>query len=595
MTTLMIVESPTKAKKLPDFLPHGYKVMASGGHVRDLDDEMKTDDVVNGINADLSPRYTPTERGAETIARLKKAVETAENVILATDPDREGEAIAWHLAQALKLKNADRVTFNEITKTALEKALSNKRKINMHQVSAQETRRVLDRLVGFRVSPQLCGLLKTKASAGRVQTPALRLVVDREREINAFVATDHYSAGLNMDGWGLELDTKRHADENGYMLDRSIAERAATVKSVTVKSFEEGISTQNPSAAFTTSTMQQAASVKLKFSPKKTMDIAQKLFEHGAITYHRTDSPNLSADAFNAIRDLSNALNLPVVEKQRIFKSKESAQEAHEAIRPTHFEQEIPGGLDADQLSLYQLIRTRALASQMNAASYATRRITAQAGEFTFTATGKTLINAGFKTLLENDDTDESVSQKENPVPKLEVDQVLEVKNGKVLEKKTKAPPRYTQAALVKKLEDAGVGRPATYATILENITQRVYVSIDEKSQQLTPTELGYAVIDALVNRFAFAEINYTRELEERLDKIENGSDTYKAVVNDLNERITEELRQLPAGAALETKPCPSCGDTMYKRKRKKDGQPFFACANKECGNIENISVLDAL
>jgi DNA topoisomerase-1 len=392
-----------------------------------------------------------------------------------------------------------------------------------------------------------------------------------------------------MGGWGLELEKKHYASESGYILDKAIAERAAAVKKVKVTIFEEGTSTQNPPAAFTTSTLQQAASVKLKFSPKKTMDIAQKLFENGAITYHRTDSPNLSADAFNAICDISNALNLPAVEKQRMFKSKESAQEAHEAIRPTHFEQETPAGLDADQLALYQLIRTRALASQLEAASYATRRITAEADGFIFTATGKTLINAGFKALLENDDTDESASQKENPVPKLEVDQVLDVKNGKVLEKQTKAPGRYTQAGLVKKLEDAGVGRPATYAAIMENISQRGYVTIDEKSQQLTPTELGYSVIDALVNRFAFADIGYTRELESRLDQIEHGKDNYKAVVSDLNERITEELKHLPAGAAPETKPCPKCGGTMYKRKRKKDGKPFWGCANHECGNVENI------
>lgn len=591
MSTLIIVESPTKAKKLPDYLPAGYKVMASGGHIRDLDDKAAAGDIVNGVNADLSPRYTATERGAETISRLKKAVETAQNVILATDPDREGEAIAWHLAQALKLKNADRITFNEITKTALEKALNSVRKININQVGAQETRRVLDRLVGFRVSPGLCNLLNTRASAGRVQTPALRLVVDREREITAFVPTAHFSAGLNMGGWGLELDTKQHADESGYMLDRSIAERAAAVKAVTVTKFEEGVSNQNPPAAFTTSTMQQAASVKLKFNPKKTMDIAQKLFENGAITYHRTDSPNLSADAFTAICDISNALNLPVVEKQRTFKAKGDAQEAHEAIRPTDFAVESPAGLDADQVALYQLIRTRALASQLQAASYATRKVIAEADSFTFTATGKTLISAGFKVLLENDDTDESAKQRDNPVPKLAEGDVLQVVSSKLLEKSTKAPQRYTQAALVKKLEDAGVGRPATYAPILENITNRGYVLIDEKTQQLTPTQLGYSVIDALVNRFAFAEISYTRELEERLDKIEHGNDTYKAVVADLNDRLSAELANLPAGEAVETQACPKCASKMYKRARKKDGKPFWGCSNRECGHIENITV----
>lgn len=591
MTTLVIVESPTKAKKLPDYLPADYKVMASGGHVRDLDDEKKAGDVVNGINGDLSPRYTPTERGADTLKRLADAVKSADRVILATDPDREGEAIAWHLAQALKLKDADRVTFNEITKAALDKAFDNVRKINMKQVAAQETRRVLDRLVGFRVSPALCNMLDTKASAGRVQTPALRLVVEREREINAFVPTSHFGAGLNMGGWGLELDTKPFVNEHGYLMDKAIAERAAAIKSVTVTNFEQGTSNQNPPAPFTTSTMQQAASVRLKFNPKKTMDAAQKLFEAGAITYHRTDSPNLSADAFNAIRDLSNTLKLPVLDKQRTWKAKGDAQEAHEAIRPTHFEQETPTGLDADQLALYKLIRTRSLASQLEAASYATRKVTAEADGFTYTAQGKTLVTPGFKVLLENDDTDESQEERANPIPLLAKDEALPVTAGKVLDKKTKAPGRYTQAGLVKKLEDAGVGRPATYAAIMENISQRGYVTIDDKSQQLTPTDLGYSVIDALVNRFAFADIGYTRELESRLDQIEHGNDNYKAVVTYLNERITEELTHLPAGAAPKTQPCPKCSGTMYKRKRKKDGKPFWGCADKECGHIENVAV----
>jgi DNA topoisomerase-1 len=374
-------------------------------------------------------------------------------------------------------------------------------------------------------------------------------------------------------------------------MDKAIAERAAGVKSVTITSFEQGTSNQNPPAPFTTSTMQQAASVRLKFNPKKTMDAAQKLFEAGAITYHRTDSPNLSADAFNAIRDLSDMLKLPVLDKQRTWKAKGDAQEAHEAIRPTHFEQETPAGLDADQLALYQLIRIRALASQLEAASYATRKVTAEADGFTFTAQGKTLVTPGFKVLLENDDTDESQEERANPIPMLSKDDTLPVTAGKVLDKKTKAPGRYTQAGLVKKLEDAGVGRPATYAAIMENISQRGYVTIDEKSQQLTPTELGYSVIDALVNRFAFADIGYTRDLESRLDQIEHGNDNYKAVVNDLNERITEELKHLPAGAAPETQPCPKCGGTMYKRKRKKDGKPFWGCSDKECGHIDNIAV----
>ena len=338
MMKLLIVESPGKVKKIQEYLGAEYKVMASVGHVRDL--PVKE---IGVSPPDFKPKYVPTDRGKQVLAKLAAEAKNAEIVYLATDPDREGEAIAWHLEDALKLKGAERVTYTEITEKAVKEALGRTRKVDLNLVRAQEGRRVMDRLVGYRVSPELCRAAGGSLSAGRVQSPALRLVTEREATIRDFKSTTHYGVELTFealdhvtDGWKAQWNSKDWLDEGSeYFLDQDTAGKIASLRSLTVVKYEEAESKQAPPAPFTTSSLQQAASNALKFSPKRTMELAQKLYENSFITYMRTDSPNLSEEAVNDIRDLASRNDWPVLPKPRVWKSKEGAQEAHEAIRPT--------------------------------------------------------------------------------------------------------------------------------------------------------------------------------------------------------------------------------------------------------------------
>ena len=371
---LLILESPGKVKKVQEILGSGWKVAASVGHVRDLPvKEM-------GVTApDFKPKYIPTDRGKEVLSRLAALVNNAEAIYLATDPDREGEAIAWHLQDALKLKDAKRVTYSEITESAIKEALAAPRAIDMHLVAAQEGRRALDRLCGYMVSGPLSNAAGEKLSAGRVQSPAVRLVVEREREIKSFQSTTHYTVEATFesvdnitDGWKAAWQLKPWLGEEEYLLEKGIAEKVATIRAFEVVDCKETENASAPPAPFSTSSLQQAASNALKFTPKQTMQLAQKLYEGGHITYMRTDSPNLSKEAVQALRAFCEEQGWPVVEKPRTWKSKEGAQEAHEAIRPTHVEIE-DAGETADEKALYRLIRLRSLASQLADAQYAVR------------------------------------------------------------------------------------------------------------------------------------------------------------------------------------------------------------------------------
>jgi DNA topoisomerase-1 len=507
---LLIVESPGKVKKIQSILGSGWVVQASVGHVRDL----PTKEI--GVEPpEFRPHYVPTERGKSVIAKLKQCVGAAQEVYLATDPDREGESISWHLKQVLGLTSPKRVTFNEITPAAVKAAVAQPRTIDTKLVAAQEARRVLDRLVGYTVSPRLSDALGQTASAGRVQTPALRLVVEREREIRAFKPTKHFGVQLLFSGpqgdWIADWNCKPLLPKGPSLLaERSVCTACSTSKGCRRRGLQRGNNAPGAaSAAFTTSTMQQGASAALKLNPKSTMQAAQRLYEQGAITYHRTDNPNLSADAIAELIAYAQAAGLPLAPKQRRWKAKDGAQEAHEAIRPTHFEVESAGE-SADERRLYQLIRLRALASQLADAVYDVRTLILRADlpidgkRIEFIARGRTLKVAGWLSLTQSDATDESEqAEPDNPVPKLAEMDTLTAKDGKLLRKVTEPPRRYTQASLVKALEEEGIGRPATYAAIMDNIVSRDYVR-EEKKKFLVPTELGESVIDALVGRFAF-------------------------------------------------------------------------------------------
>lgn len=591
---LMIIESPGKIKKLSAILGSGWKIAASVGHVRDLPlREM-------GVEApNFKPAYELTERGASVVAKLKQLVKEADCVYLATDPDREGESISWHLQQCLKLTNPLRVTFNEITPNAVKTALLEPRSIDVKRVAAQEARRVLDRLVGYLVSPQLSAQTGERLSAGRVQSPAIRLVVERERAIKAFKVTNHFGAMLSfapaklaesfapakLSGeWTAEWLTKPDfvTEENPYFMDWSYAAAVAMVEVVTVTSFVESETRRSPPAPFTTSTLQQAASVTLDLDPTMAMKAAQALFEQGHITYHRTDNPNVSHDSLSDIYAVAVNLGLTMNDIPRTFKAPEGAQAGHPAITPTHWDVETAGETD-DERALYKMLRLRAIASQLADARYATRTVRLEGlhpdddKRLTFEGRGRTLIDPGWLKLVARDETDDetqSADDTENPIPLCERGQRLNVQIGKLLEKQTKAPPRFTQAMLVKKLESEGIGRPATYAAIMDNIVSRAYVKVQKKF--LSPTETGELIIDALTGKFQFLDLGFTRDIERELDRIAQGEASYKNVLSRVHEQLKRELETLEIKSTPKY-PCPGCGKPL-RRIQLKSGC-FWGCA----------------
>ncbi len=585
MQNLLIVESPGKVKKIQGLLGSDWRVSASVGHVRDL--PVKS---IGVAAPDFRPAYEATERGAEVLKRLAAQVKEADAVYLATDPDREGEAIAWHLQDALKLKNPKRITYTEITESAVKKAISAPRAIDNALVAAQEGRRVLDRLCGYMVSGPLSDSAGQRLSAGRVQSPAVRLVVDREREIKAFKATTHFGAELSFPaGWTAAWKPSL-PDGQEYMLDKAQAEKAAAVRSLTVKDCQESESRSAPPAPFTTSSLQQAASNALKYTPKTTMSLAQRLYEQGAITYMRTDSPNLSEEAVAEARAYCAAQGWPLVDAPRHWKAKGDAQEAHEAIRPTHIEQEEAGETPEEQ-ALYRLIRMRVLAAMLEDARYAVRTVSLAGDGMEYEARGRTLISQGWKILTAADQAeDEGEAEPDNPVPALEANAAAQSADGKVITKSTKPPARYTEASLVRELERRGIGRPSTYAAIIDTISTREYVKTEKRF--LVPTSAGEAVVDGLCGRFAFAEYDYTRRMEDALDQIAEGKAQYKAVVSAAHDQLRQELQAL-AGQSSGGKTCPQCGKPLARRSgtSKKTGKPydFLSCTGyPECTYSEN-------
>ncbi|SEM30057.1 type I DNA topoisomerase [Acinetobacter sp. DSM 11652] len=586
MTTLIIVESPGKVGKISSFLGSDFKVMASVGHVRDLPKKGMGIDAPNFLL-----NYEPTERGEGVIAKLKAQVKQSDRVLLATDPDREGEAIAWHLAEALNLKKRERITFGAITKDKVLAAIADAHEIDMNKVHAQEGRRALDRIIGYRVSPALSSRTGLMLGAGRVQSPAVRLVVDREREIEAFKVTQHFGVDLVFNNedqttWKAAWNTKPHiAEGESYLLDKALAERVAGIKSVTVTKYENGEKSRAPSAPFTTSTLQQAAGTRLKFKPKKTMDLAQKLYEQGAITYHRTDSPNMDVEGMADIASYAESVNWPLSEKKRTWKSKEGAQEGHEAIRPSHAA-DLDLGETEDEKKLYRLIWERAIASQLQDAVYAVRTVELSGDvdglPVAFNATGRTLVKPGWLAVYGDDEPDEdSEKESSNPIPQLAEEMPLAVDKGLMLSKKTKPPTRYKETTLVAEMERLGIGRPSTYAAILENISNRAYIVSDEKGY-LRPSEIGSTVRDGLVNNFAFVNLDYTRTLEEQLDDIAEGKTSYYDVVSSAWAALDQELEKLNQVEFKIAHPCPECGKALGRR----NGQygPFWSCTGyPEC------------
>ncbi len=550
---LLIVESPNKIRKIKEILGAGWEIAASVGHIRDLP--------VKELGIAMpgyQPQYELSGRGADVVKTLRARAAKAEHVYLATDPDREGEAIAWHLSEALKLKSPRRVTFDAITPEVIRRAVEQPRSVDLDLVHAQEARRVLDRLFGYQVSPMLSRQTGQRGlSAGRVQSPAVRLVVEREREIDAFVEVRHFGAELQFDdnAWRAQWETAPFLKKDEkYVLDESLAQRAAACRACSVLSSSNRIAKQPPPPPFTTSTLLQAASIRLRWKPDMTAQVAQRLFEAGLITYHRTDSQNFSAEGLKEVRAYAKSHDLPLPASARSFRSKSNAQEAHEAIRPTHFASEHAGD-DPAQQQLYRLIWFRAVASQLSDAEWSvnTTRLQSKSADevFTFKAEGRVLTVPGWKSLTARDDSDEEEEDaKDNGdgrVPILSVGTQVTAEDGRVLYKKTQPPPRYTQATLIKKLESIGIGRPSTYAAILKNVQTRGYLEDDKK--YLRPTSTGNLVVDTLTTRFSFVEYEFTRALEQQLDDIAEGKAKYLTVVSTADEQLQREL------AALQSSP----------------------------------------
>jgi DNA topoisomerase-1 len=601
---VIIVESPAKTRTLAKILGGAYTIEASMGHVRDLPKSTLGVDVDN----DFQPTYTPLPDRKETLQRLHAVTQGAPVVYLATDPDREGEAIAWHIQQALGLQNAQRIEFNEITASAVQRALQSPRAIDLDRVNAQQARRVLDRLVGYQISPLLWRKLRggrNALSAGRVQSVAVRLIVEREREIRAFVPeeywkitatltpkTEHFpfDAELRQKG-DAKLELKTEADANAVLRDLQGA-------TYIVESVEKRQRKRTPPPPFITSTLQQEASRKLGFSAKRTMQVAQQLYEGvelgdegavGLITYMRTDSVRLSNEALQMAREFIQANYAPdyLPSKPRQYKTKSGAQDAHEAIRPTDVNRTpdaVKPYLTPEQFRLYELIWKRFVASQMAEAQLEVTSVNIRARDYLFRASGTVVLFDGFLCLYqEGKDTAEREEEELPPLPPLQQGELLDLLKLTPSQHFTQPPPRYTEATLVKTLEQNGIGRPSTYATILSTIQERGYVALENRA--FKPTPLGEAVNDFLVKHFPeLFDVPFTARMEQELDEIEEGKADWVQVVRNFYNPMQQQLQRASDSdervevPVVETdRACPTCGAPMVLRTGRY-GQ-FLACS----------------
>ncbi len=634
MQNLVIVESPTKAKTLQKFLGSKYQIEASYGHIRDLPkSELGVD-----VEHDFEPKYIIPRDKKKRVNELKKAAKDAKELWLATDPDREGEAIAWHIKYLLgDGKDAKRVVFHEITEEAINEAFKNPRELDLKLVDAQQARRVLDRLVGYKLSPLLWAKVKRGLSAGRVQSAALRLIVDREKEIKAFNAEEYWTIEVQLFAAGsssvIASEAKQSSKENQEIAASTSSPRndnsifTATLiekdgKKLVIINKEEADTHLNnlekadynvskvtqrevrrfPYPPFTTSTLQQAAANRLGMSAKKTMMIAQALYEHGLITYMRTDSVNLSTQAITAARDyIGNVIGKPYLPATpRIFKSKsKNAQEAHEAIRVTDIKRQgfdvgQIGGLNRDHARLYELIWKRFVACQMNEVLMDQTTIDISAGTYIFRATGSVMKFDGWLKLYGKETEEDDKEDKNQSLPKLSENQVLELLKLLPGQHFTEPPPRFNEASLIKKLEELGIGRPSTYAPILSTIQERFYVEKLEK--KFIPTPLGITVIDFLIKHFPnIVDFSFTAKMEDELDEVSRGEREWKPTLKEFYgpfEKQIEETDKTAEKIKMEVqfagKKCPLCGKELIIRIGRFG--KFLACSGfPECKHTESL------
>ena len=607
---LVIVESPAKANTIKKFLGGSTKVVASMGHIRDLPKSKMGID----IEHDFEPQYINIRGKGDLIKELKKDAKQAKKVYLATDPDREGEAIAWHLAKILEddKDKITRVTFNEITKTAVQKAIKESRDIDVNLVDAQQARRVLDRIVGYKISPVLWKKVKRGLSAGRVQSVAVKLIVDREKEIENFVPEEYWNIYVDLksdkdkkafearfygkDGKKQELHSKEETDE----VINNIQNKKYIVSEV-----KRGEKKRTPAPPFTTSTMQQEASRKLGFTLKKTMSIAQGLYEGvkipekgtiGLITYMRTDSTRISEEARAVAKQEIIRIYGEEYYENRYYKTKKDAQDAHEGIRPTYIDIEpdtIKDSLTKDQYKLYKLIYNRFMASQMKPAIFDTMAVNIKVNNYDFKANGQSLKFKGFMVLYV-EGTDGVEEKEEGMLPPLEENEELTLKKINPKQSFTEPPARYTEASLVKALEEKGIGRPSTYSPTITTILERRY--IEKIQKQLHPTELGRVVNKLLTENFQdVINVEFTAKIENEFDEIAEGKEEWKKMIREFYgpfeqevEKVEKELEHVKIEDEVSDVKCEKCGRMMVY-KYGKFGK-FLACPGyPECKNTKPI------
>ncbi len=622
--SLVIVESPAKAKTIGKYLGKQFVVKASLGHVKDLPKK----DLAVDVDKDFQPKYEVIEGKKKLMGELRAAAKGVDSVYLAADPDREGEAICYHLQEELDTKKKGgpaffRVMFNEITKNAIQKAFEKPLTVNLHLVDAQQARRVLDRLVGYKISPLLWDKVRRGLSAGRVQTVALRLIVEREREIRAFLKREYWTIDVNLNAKKapvLAAHFAKRNDENVEIADEATAkdlisqfeDSSFSVKSVTTKEKR-----RNPVAPFITSTLQQEAARKCRFSVKRTMMIAQRLYEGmelgkegsvGLITYMRTDSVRVSNDALDEVRGMITERYGEAYrpETPNVYKGKKDAQDAHEAIRPTsvlHTPESVEPYIAEDEMKLYRLIWMRFVASQMTPAVFdqTTIDVTATGKDnnvYTFRATGSVPKFDGFLKVYEEgkDQKDEDDEEAKHRLPAVTQGETLKLKSIEPEQHFTEPPPRFTEATLVKELESDGVGRPSTYASILSTIQEREYVK--KEGGKFTPTELGMVVTDLLLESFnELFDVKYTARMEDELDEIEEGKIDWRVAMSEFYDRLQKNLEhaeQHMTDIKRMERPtdliCDKCGKPMVI-KWGKNGS-FIACTGyPECRNTRELEV----
>ena len=608
--TLVIVESPAKAKTVGRFLGSRYKVVASNGHVRDLPKSQLGVDTAHAFE----PKYITLRGRGDVLERIRKEAKDADRILLATDPDREGEAISWHLAQILQLDPASacRIEFHEITASAVKSAINHPRTINMDLVDAQQARRVLDRIVGYKISPILWAKIRKGLSAGRVQSVATRIVCDREDEINAFVPDEYWLIGATLRASARKTFDVRFYGQNGEKVDLNTKEEAdaiiarvgdSTFTATEVKKTEKH---RHAAPPFTTSSMQQEASRKLSFTTKRTMMVAQQLYEgveigkkgaQGLITYIRTDSVRISDEARDAARTYIGETfgEAFVPETPNVYRGRRNAQDAHEAIRPTDVKNDpkaLKPYLTNDQYKLYKLVYERYLASQMSDAVAEQTVVTFDANGVQFKATGSHTLFAGFSAVYteSRDSEDEVLVQ----LPPIAEGNTFRKESIEAQQRFTQAPSRYTEATLVRTLEEKGIGRPSTYSPTISTIVERGYIMREKKT--LAPTELGFAVTGLMKAGFPdIVDIAFTANMEEELDAVEEGEERWQKVVEKFYgpfmqtvEAASQQVEKIHIPDEVSDIPCDKCG-TLMVYKMGKFGR-FLACPNfPACRNTKSI------